>query len=278
MVVYLNGKYLPHGEAAISVEDRGFLFADGVYEVVRIVDGRPHLLREHLERMEAGLEALRVEFHEVEGLAEVARRLIEENSLHAGDAILYLQVTRGAAPRKHAFPPAGTSPTVFAFARPYTPHPEANFVEGVATITVPDTRWARCDIKSIALLPNVLANQQAHEAGAHEALLVRDGVVLEGSQSNLFAVFDGELVTYPRCNYILAGITRQLVLELAGRLEIPYREAPILLDRLQEADELFLTGTTTEVMPIVTVDGRRIGEGVPGPITRSLLEAYRAEL
>jgi D-alanine transaminase len=278
VLVYLNGKYLPREEATISVEDRGFLFADGVYEVVRIVDGRPHLLREHLERLEAGLGAIRIELAEVEGLGEVATRLIEENSLREGDAIFYLQVTRGAAPRKHAFPPAGTTPTVFAFARPYTPHPEAHYLEGVATITVPDIRWARCDIKSIALLPNVLANQQAHEAGAHEALFVRDGVVLEGSQSNLFGVFDGVLVTYPRCNYILPGITRQLVLGLAGRLGIPTREEPIRLDQLREADELFLTGTTTEVMPITTVDGRRIGGGAPGPITRSLLEAYREEL
>jgi D-alanine transaminase len=278
VLVYLNGKYLPQAEATISVEDRGFLFADGVYEVVRIVDGRPHLLREHLARMGDGLRALRIDYDEVEGLGEVASRLIEENGLREGDATLYLQVTRGAAPRKHAFPAPGTPPTVFALARPYTPHPEAHYEEGVAAITVPDTRWARCDIKSIALLPNVLANQQAHEAGAHEALLVRDGVVLEGSQSNLFAVVDGVVTTYPRCNYILPGITRQLVLHLAGRLGIPTSEEPIRLDRLWEVEELFLTGTTTEVMPITTVDGRRIGTGAPGPITHSLLAAYREEI
>lgn len=278
MLVYLNGKYLPQGEATISVEDRGFLFADGVYEVVRIIDGRPHLLREHLERMEAGLRALRIEFTDVGGLGEVASRLIEENDLAEGDATLYLQVTRGAAPRKHAFPAPGTPPTVFGMARPYTPHPESYYTEGVATITVPDTRWARCDIKSIALLPNVLANQQARETGAHEALFVRDGVVLEGSQSNLFAVLDGVLVTYPRCNYILPGITRQLALQLAADLGIPNQEEPIRLDQLWAAEELFLTGTTTEIMPIKTVDGRPIGTGAPGPITRSLLAAYREEI
>jgi D-alanine transaminase len=277
-LVYLNGRYLPEEEATVSVSDRGFLFADGVYEVVRIVRGRPHLLEEHLVRLEAGLHALRLEFEGVAGLSEVANRLIGDNQLHDEDATLYLQVTRGAAPRKHAFPAPGTAPTVLAIARPYTPHPASHYEDGVATILVPDTRWARCDIKSIALLPNVLANQQAHEAGAHEALFVRDGVVLEGSQSNLFGVKDGVLLTYPRCNYILPGITRAMVLELAGRLGIPVREAPIYLDQLRQMDELFLTGTTTEVMPIRTVDGQHVRTGAPGPISRRLLEAYREVL
>lgn len=277
MLVYLNGSYLSRDEATISVEDRGFLFADGAYEVIRIVRGRPHLLQEHLDRMAAGLAALRIDFDDVDGLTEVAHRLVEENQLH-DDATLYIQVTRGSAPRKHAFPAPGTPPTVFALARPYTPHPESHYEAGVPVITVPDIRWTRCDIKSIALLPNVLANQQARDAGAHEALLVRDGVVLEGSQSNLFAVRDGTLITYPTCNYILAGITRALVLEIADQLGIPSREAPIYLDQLGTMDELFLTGTTTEVMPISSVDGRPVGEGSPGPITRRLLAAYREEL
>lgn len=274
MLVYLNGSYLPREEATISVEDRGFLFADGVYEVVRIVQGRPHLLQEHLDRMAAGLEALRIEFDDIQGLTEVTRRLVEENQLY-DDATLYLQVTRGSAPRKHAFPAPGTPPTVFAMARPYTPHPESHYDDGVPVITTPDIRWTRCDIKSIALLANVLANQKAKESGAHEAILVRDGVMLEGSQSNLFAVKDGTLITYPACNYILAGITRALVLELAHQLEIPTREAPIYLEQLDSVDELFLTGTTTEVMPITSVDGRPVAGGKPGPITRRLLAAYR---
>lgn len=277
MLVYLNGNYLPREEATISVDDRGFLFADGAYEVVRIVRGRPHLLQEHLDRMAIGLAALRIEFDGVDGLTEVAHRLVEENELQE-DATLYLQVTRGSAPRKHAFPAPETPPTVFAMARPFTPHPEKLYEDGVPVITVPDIRWARCDIKSIALLPNVLANQQAREAGMHEALLVRDGVVLEGSQSNLFAVRDGTLITYPSCNYILSGITRALVLEIADRLGIPAREGPVYLEQLDRVDELFLTGTTTEVMPIRSVDGNPIGGGKPGPITRRLLAAYREEL
>jgi D-alanine transaminase len=278
VLVYLNGSYLPGDQASISVEDRGYLFADGVYEVVRIIRGTPHLMDEHLARMAAGLRELRIEFDGVGKLGAVASRLIEENRLHDDDATLYLQVTRGAAPRKHAFPAPGTPPTVLALARRYTPHPASYYEEGVSVITVPDIRWARCDIKSIALLPNVLANQQAHEAGAHEALLVRDGVVLEGSQSNLFAVRDGVLITYPRCNYILPGITRELVLRIASRLGIPTSEAPIYFDQLHRQDELFLTGTTTEVMPITVVDGRPVGGGAPGPITHRLLAAYREEL
>lgn len=274
MLVYLNGRYLPREEATISVEDRGFLFADGVYEVVRVVRGKPHLLQEHLDRMAAGLKALRIDFDDVEGLAEVAGRLVEENRLD-DDATLYLQVTRGSAPRKHAFPEPGTPPTVFAMARPFTPHPEKHYEDGVQVITYPDIRWSRCDIKSIALLPNVLANQKAKESGAYEAVLVRDGVLLEGSQSNLFAVKDGTLITFPACNYILAGITRAQIIELAHQLRIPTREAPIYLRDLDSVDELFLTGTTTEVMPVVNVDGRVVAGGEPGPITRRLLEVYR---
>lgn len=278
MLVYLNGRYIPREEATISIEDRGFLFADGVYEVIRIIGGVPHLLNEHLARMADGLKDLRIGFDDVQGLAGVATRLIEENLLHDDDATLYLQVTRGAAPRKHAFPPPETMPTVYAAARRFTPHPVDFYEAGVPAITVPDTRWARCDIKSIALLPNILANQRAHDAGAHEALFVRDGVVLEGSQSNFFAVRAGTLVTYPRCNYILPGTTRALVLEIAAELGIPIQEAPVFLDQLYQADELFLTGTTTEVMPITRVDGQQIGSGRPGEVSRRLLAAYRERL
>ncbi|HEX7051518.1 MAG TPA: D-amino acid aminotransferase [Longimicrobiales bacterium] len=276
MLVYLNGEFLPHEEARLPVDDRGFLFADGVYEVVRVHDGRPFLFREHLDRLADGLAALRIAFDGTARLAEVGERLIEENALRSGDATIYIQLTRGAAPRKHAFPPEGTPPTVYVAAKAFTQHPGCYFTEGVGAITVPDTRWARCDIKSTALLPNVLANQQAKEAGAFEALFVRDGVVVEGSHSNLFAVVDDVLVTYPRCNYILPGITRQRLLDLAAEFGIAAREAPLFADRLGGVQELFLAGTTTDVMPVTRVDGRPIGTGAPGPITQRLLEAYRA--
>ena len=277
MLVYLNGEFLPHAEARVSVDDRGFLFADGVYEVIRVYRGRPYLLPEHLCRLAGGIQALEIPFDAYGELRDVALRLVEENGIE-DEGNIYIQVTRGAAARKHAFPPADTLPTVYVSVKPARRHPDAYYDEGVDAITTPDTRWSRCDIKSVALLPNVLANQKAHAAGAFEALFVRDGIVLEGSHSNVMAVVDGTLVTYPKCNYILAGITRDRVLALAAELGIPVREGPILLDRLHHIDELFLTGTTTEVMPVVRVDGRPIGTGEPGAITRRLMDAYRAEI
>ncbi len=277
MQVYLNGEFLPYEEAKVPVDDRGFLFADGVYEVARVYRGRVFMMEAHLRRMAAGLAALRIALPGLDELAGVAERLLDENALRGGDATIYIQVTRGAAPRKHAFPPDAT-PTVFVAARPFSEHPPAYFSDGVAAITVPDTRWSRCDIKSVALLPNVLANQQAHERGAFEALFVRDGVVIEGSHSNLFGVLDGELLTFPACNYILDGISRRLVLELAAGLDVPAREGPIYFERLADASELFLSGTTTEVMPVTRVDDRAVGGGTPGPITRRLMEAFAARI
>jgi D-alanine transaminase len=275
MPVYLNGEYIPAEAARVPVDDRGFLFADGVYEVARVYDGRIFKMDRHLRRMADGLAAIRVEFPGLAELAGVAERLLDENGLRSGGATIYIQVTRGVAPRKHAFP-TGVQPTVFVAARPYAEPPESYWTAGVAAIRYPDVRWARCDIKSVALLPNVLANQAAHEVDAFEALFVRDGVVIEGSHSNFAAVLDGTVVTYPRCNYILAGITRESVLQLCRDLDIPVREGPVYERELYEAGEAFLLGTTTEVMPVVRVDGRPIGEGTPGPITRRLIQAYRA--
>lgn len=277
MLVYLDGQFVPAEEATVPVDDRGFLFADGVYEVARVYGGRPYLMDAHLQRLADGLAALRIDPGDTHAIARAADRLIEENGVD-GDGTIYVQVTRGAAPRKHAFPPSGTAPTVYVAVKPYTNHPAAWFDDGVEAITTADNRWARCDIKSISLLPNVLANQAAHAAGAFEALFVRDGVVIEGSHSNLWGVRDGRLITYPACNYILAGITRTRVFELADELAIPAVEGMIYQEELFDMDELFLSGTTTEVLPVVRVDGREIVDGEPGPVTRKLLKAYRAGL
>lgn len=274
MLVYLN-QYIPEEEARISVNDRGFLFADGIYEVARIYRGRPFRLDAHIERARNGLRALDIAFDGVADLKSIMERLMAENGLEEADATLYVQITRGAAPRRHAFPAGDVQPTVYAVVKPYVDHPADFWTEGVAAVTVSDNRWARCDIKSVSLLPNVLANQQAHAAGAFEALFVRDGIVLEGSHSSLFAVYDGELVTYPACNYVLPGITRAFVFELAEELGIPAREGLIPQARLFHADELFLSGTTTEIMPVVQVDGRPIGGGKPGPIAAKLQAALR---
>ena len=272
MLVYLNGEYVDHASARVSVDDRGFLFADGVYEVARVYDGHIFLMQPHMERLRHGLSELKIRAAGIDDLPAIAERLLDENHLRAGDATVYIQVTRGAASRAHAFPPPETPATIYVMAKPFKQHPATYFEDGVAAITVADTRWSRCDIKSIALLPNVLANQQAKEQGAFEALFVRDGVVIEGSHSNLFGVVGGELVTYELCGYILGGITRQLILDRAPGIGIPVREGPIDLAR---ADELFLSGTTTEVMPISKVDNKAIGDGRPGPVTRKLQEAFR---
>jgi D-alanine transaminase len=274
VLVYLNGSYVDEEQALVPVSDRGFLFADGVYEVARVYGGRVFLMAEHLVRLSDGLAALDIADPGVASLGEVGERLLDENDLRGGAATIYIQITRGAAPRRHAFPDPPVPATVYVAARPFTTYPAAFFEDGVAAITVPDTRWSRCDIKSIALLPNVLANQQAHAANAFEALFVRDGAVLEGSHSNLFGVYDGTLVTYPACNYILPGITRELILGLAYELGIPVRLGAIVSERLGEAGELFLSGTTTEIMPVVRVDGRGVGEGRPGPVTRQLQKAF----
>jgi D-alanine transaminase len=275
MIVYLNGEYLPYEDARISVDDRGFVFADGIYEVARIYDGHIFLFEPHLMRLRHGLGELRINADIVSEIPSIAERLLDANNMRTGDATLYIQVTRGAAPRAHAFPPSSVKPTVFIATKPFKQHPDEFWEKGVSAITVKDTRWSRCDIKSIALLPNILANQQAKDAGAFEALFVRDGQVIEGSHSNFFGVLDGELRTYASCGYILTGITRLLVVDKAGELDIPLREEAIPLDRLFDATELFLSGTTTEVMPVTRVDGKQIGDGKPGPVTQRLRERFR---
>lgn len=273
MIVYLNGEYIPYENAKISVDDRGFVFADGIYEVARIYGGRIFLLQPHLDRLRFGLGELQIRADIVDQVADIGERLIAQNG--TDEATLYIQVTRGVAPRAHAFPNPEVPPTVFIAAKPFKAPPESYRTDGVAAVTVTDTRWARCDIKSVNLLPNVLANQQAKAAGAFEALFVRDGQVIEGSHSNLFGVLDGELLTYASSGHILTGITRLLVIDKARELGIPLRERGIPRERLFDTTELFLSGTTTEVMPVVRVDGQPIGDGKPGPITRRLQGLFR---
>jgi len=274
VTVFFNGQFLEKQAVCISTDDRGFLFADGAYEVVRWSAGHFFRPSDHLRRLERSLAEIRISAPDMAILEDVSRQLVERNGLSAGDATVYVQVTRGAAPRKHAFPPPDTPATVYACARPFTALTEA-MEKGVRVICVEDVRWSRCDIKSIALLPNVLANQQAGEAGAHEALFVRDGIVTEGSHTNFCAVFDGRLVTHPVSNRILAGITRAAVLEFCRGLGIPVEETPIARDALADASEMMLVGTTTDVVPVVQVDRRTVGNGTPGPVSRQLQAALR---
>lgn len=274
MITYFNNRFIPQEEIRISPDDRGFLFGDGVYEVIRTYHGKLFKIDEHLRRLERSLREIRIAGVDIETFKDIAEDLLTRNNLRSGDATVYIQVTRGAATRKHAFPDNHTSPTVYLSASPFNSSREKSET-GVKITLVPDIRWARCDIKSIALLPNVLANQQAAEQGAHEAVFVRDGAVTEGSHSNFCAVFDGELVTYPKSNYILGGITRDVVLNLCRELGIPVREFPVLEKELRHADELMLLSTGSEVMPVVQVDDWLVGDGSPGPITRKLQKAFR---
>ena len=268
--VYLNGQYLPDDQALISPLDRGFTYGDGVYEVIRAYHGRIFLLEEHFARLASSCAKLRLGVH-LTPLEEVPGRLLEANGL-GGDALIYLQITRGTAPRSHVFPPSDTRPTVFALAWAFTPNPAlAN--PGAIAILEPDVRWSRCDIKVTSLIPNSFAAQRAKELGAHEGLFVRDGVVQEGSLSNFFAVTDGEVRTAPLTNYILPGITRAVVLDLCREHGIPCRETPIFATELGDADELFLTSTVYDVVPIDCLDGRKLP--ADRPVTRRLAELFR---
>jgi D-alanine transaminase len=272
MLAYLNGKFLEKSQMAISPDDRGFLFADGVYEVIRAYAGRFFRWDAHMQRLAKGLRELRIAPPDLGELETAARHLLLEKKL--AEATVYIQITRGSAPRSHPFPPEGTRPTVYVDAQPFSP--KRNLQEqGVTAILVPDQRWARCDIKTTGLLPNVLASQRASEAGAYEALLVRDGAILEGSRTNVFVVKDDTLMTPPLTNYILPGITRQAVLELAERLRIKTQLGVCFEEQLSDCQEVFLSGTTSEVTPVVRIGSREVGKGKPGPVTCRLQRALR---
>ena len=274
--VYLNGAYLPKAEAAVPVEDRGFLLGDGVYEVVPFYEGVPFFMDRHLERLRYSLSEVRIDF-DAASVADIARRLVTLDQLDAADrSIVYVQVTRGVAPRTHYFPEKPVSPTVFGYAKAWTRPADAVWGRGFTAITVPDRRWMRVDIKTINLLPNALAFQAAKDAGVDDAILVRDGVAIEGAHQNFWGVFDGTVVTHPQTNLILSGITRGVVLEIAREQGIPVAERPIQLEELATADELFFTGATGEVRPCVQVDGKPIGDGRVGPVTRALSNAFLA--
>jgi D-alanine transaminase len=277
-IVYVNGEFVPRAEARVSVEDRGFVFGDGVYEVLRVINGRPFAARFHNDRLRHSLEGIRITLHDgdtPERFVEIGKDLLKQNSLLDGEATLYMQVTRGAATRAHNFPAADVAPTVYISAARF--HPHRDLAESGATaITLPDQRWGRCDLKTLNLLPNVLASQIAKEKGAFEAMLIRDGVVTEGTKANFFGVVDGVLRTHPCDNRILPGITRSVLRDLARGVDIDLDERPIRADEIPRLNELFLTGTTTDVTPVITLDGKSVGNGRPGELTRKL-QAVLAE-
>jgi D-alanine transaminase len=271
---YFNGEFVPRGAVRVSPDDRGFLFSDGVYEVLRAYGGRLFEVQRHLDRLARSLAAMRIGGVSAADLASVFEELLHRNDLSAAEALVYLQVTRGAAPRTHRYPDPPVPPTVYAHAWAFSPDDEAE--DGERAITVVDQRWARCDIKTVALIPNCMANEQARNEAAVEAIFVRDGVALEGTHTNLFAVFRGVVRTSPLTNYILPGVTRAVVLELCGEAGFEVSEEPIFADDLYRADEVFIVGTTAEVTPIVDLDGGAIGNGRPGEISLRLAEMLTA--
>jgi len=277
--VYLNGSFLPLEDACVSVMDRGFLFGDGVYEVIPAYGGKLFRLSHHLGRLQNSLDGIRLAnpFSD-DAWQKILNEVLQRNGgqTDAGDdQSVYLQVTRGsAAKRDHRFPDSIT-PTVFAFSNPLPEPDPVGTTQGVAAITLDDTRWQYCAIKAITLLPNVLLRQQAADLDAAEALLIRDGLVIEASASNVFIVRDGTILTPPKSEQMLPGITRDLVLELAQQHALPYRETDISEDALRQADEVWVTSSTKEIAPVTRLDGKAVGDGLPGPVWRSMIQLFR---
>ena len=272
--VYLNGQFLPLEQACVPVLDRGFLFGDGVYEVIPVYGGHLFRLEQHLDRLEHSLAGIQLPNPMSYGhWREVLEQLVARNG--NGDQSVYLQVTRGAGPKRdHAFPD-GVPPTVFAMSSPLAPVSGQIMQSGVAAITLPDIRWQLCHIKAITLLSNVLSRQQAVDAGCTEAILLRDGQVTEGAASNVFIVQSGTLTTPPKGPLLLPGITRDLILELAAAHGIPYREAPIPESALRAAEEVWLTSSTREILPVTRLDDALVGNGKPGALWARLLALYQ---
>ena len=269
---YFNGRFFPLEEIAISPDDRGFLFGDGIYEVVRAYHGVPAFWEEHYARLVRSAKEIRLPFRiEPQTFHSLLLTGLQQSGYAEGK--IYIQLTRGVAPREHGFP-LNVEPTVFFSFREMKPLPIEIIREGVKAITVPDIRWDRCDIKSLNLLPNVLAKQEAQEANVFEAIFLRGGLVIEGATSNIFIVKSGQLRTPERNNFVLSGVTQQQVIKLAQDRGQKIKFDQLTLDALYQADEVFLVGTTIEVLPVVNVDEQTIYNGAPGPVTCALQQGF----
>jgi D-alanine transaminase len=275
MTVYLNGKFMPIEEAKVPVLDRGFIFGDGVYEVIPVYSRRAFRMAEHLKRLQHSLDGIKLKNpHSEREWTDILDELIRRNAPE--DQYLYLHITRGVAKRDHAFPVPPVPPTVFVLSNPLTTPPPELLQSGISCITVADNRWLRCDIKAIALLPNVLLRQAAVEAGCAEAILIRDDAFLtEGAASNIFVVKNGKLLAPPKDNLMLPGITYDVILELAAANGIPYELRRISKAEVFDADELLLTSSTREVLAITTLDGKPVGSGRPGAMFARLHPLYQ---
>lgn len=272
-MIYLNGQFMPMEQARIPVLDRGFIFGDGVYEVIPVYSRHPFRLQEHLRRLQASLDAIRLPNpHSTVEWSRLIHRLVELNE--ADDQSVYLHVTRGVAKRDHAFP-AGVAPTVLMMSNPLSTPPRQQVESGVGAVTAADNRWLRCDIKAISLLPNVLLRQLAIDADCVEAVLIRDGFLTEGAASNIFVVKSGVLLAPPKNNLMLPGITYDVVLELAQAESIRCEVRAIRESELRTADEAWLTSSTKEVLAITRLDGEPVGNGKPGPMFRRMYALYQ---
>jgi D-alanine transaminase len=276
-IVYLNGKYIPREEAVISPDDRGFLFGDSVYEVVRWYGGYFFDMEGHMNRLRRSLNATRILWQDVDSMPEIAEKLIHENNLGDGCSLVYIQVTRGAAPRNHAFPDPAVPPTVYISVRRQSMD-TLLWERGIAIAPTPDPRWNRCDIKSTALLANILPYQDAHDNGFAEVCFIRNGFVTEGAHSNIFFVRGDTVFTHPESNSILSGITRKNVISIAAENGIKLVEEAVAGDMIPYVNEAFITNTSGEVIPVIRIGDQTIGNGTPGDITKKLQRLFREKV
>jgi D-alanine transaminase len=274
-IAYFNGNFLPHEQIHISPDDRGFLFADGVYEVIRWYEGFFYDMEEHMARLKRSMREIQLVWPEADSFPSVAQELISRNNLNDLPVLVYLQVSRGVAKRSHEFPSPAIPPTAYAFARSFNPEKDL-ISKGIHTILLEDTRWARCDIKSVSLLPNILSFQEAMECGSLECIFIRDNMITECAHSNIFFVIDDMLFTHPESNKVLAGITRKNVLRLAREAGITVNETALPVNRLGDISEAFVTNTSFEIAPVISIDNKPVGKGIPGPVTKLLREKFNA--
>ena len=274
-IAFVNGKWMPLAAACVSVEDRGFQFGDGVYELIRVYDGQPFHLRAHLARLSESARQIGISSpYSIERLERIALTGCRRSGYRS--AKIYIQITRGVAARIHHFP-TQVKPTVVMTFRRLTPMAPEVRARGVSVMTSVDHRWGHCNIKSLNLLPNVMAREEAIQAGHAETLFIREGLVTEGAGSNVFTVIGGVVVTPPEGPAVLSGITREVVISVGQKCGVEVTEAAVTIEQLRAADEIFLTGTTIEILPVVRLDGEKVANGRPGSITRQLYAAFLKE-
>jgi len=276
-IAYFNGKFLPKDDIKISPDDRGFLFADGIYEVMKWYKGFFYDTESHLVRMKRSLREIRISWADEDTFPSIAAELIKRNQLSDRLALIYLQVTRGAAPRTHSFPDPEVNPTVYSSVKEITS--ERILHDSVIKVMMKeDIRWSRCDIKSVALLANTLSFQEAREKGFDECIFVRNGLITEGTRSNIFFIIDGDLYTHPESEYILSGVTRKNILRIAKENGISVKEEPLPEKDLKNIREAFITNTSAEITPVIAINELTVGFGTPGPVTKLIINKFRSEI